>query len=103
MRDLALGRRLNGLPLASSPYLILNHLLAQFNKKGAELAHLEALPKSYGDRCFLPDGNNSVRDLRALALQTLEEAGEDRNEFLTELTPCRLQSQRCRQRCATSG
>jgi DNA helicase II / ATP-dependent DNA helicase PcrA len=51
-----------------------------------ELARFEALPglaEVVDD--LLPDGNSSVRDLRALALQTLEVAGDNRQEFLAEL------------------
>ena len=46
-------------------------------------ARLGLLFATTGD---LPDGNDTVRDLRALALQTLEVAGWDRDEFLSELT-----------------
>jgi DNA helicase-2/ATP-dependent DNA helicase PcrA len=62
-------------------------LVAQFEQIQAELARLEALPgltEVIDD--LLPDGNDSVRDLRALAVQTLGVVGEDRDEFLAELS-----------------
>jgi DNA helicase II / ATP-dependent DNA helicase PcrA len=61
-------------------------LVEQFEAIRGELARLEALPglaEVIDD--LLPDGNDSVRDLRALALQTLEATGNDRQEFLAEL------------------
>jgi len=62
-------------------------LVEQFIEIRDELTRLEALPGLAGViEDLLPDGNDSVRDLRALALQTLEAVGEDRDEFLTELT-----------------
>jgi len=62
-------------------------LVEQFEKIHTELGRLEALPSLAGViDDLLPDGNDSVRDLRALALQTLEAAGEDRDEFLKELS-----------------
>ena len=62
-------------------------LVAQFGKIQGELARLGLLPglaEVIDD--LLPDGNDSVRDLRLLALQTLETTGDDRDEFLSELT-----------------
>lgn len=62
-------------------------LIEQFKQIRAILERLEGLPglaEVIDD--LLPEGNNSVRDLRVLALQTLETAGEDRDEFLAELT-----------------
>jgi superfamily I DNA/RNA helicase len=64
-----------------------NTLVEQFEQIRAELARLEARPslaEVIDD--LLPEGNDSVRDLRALALQTLEVADGDRGEFLAELT-----------------
>jgi DNA helicase II / ATP-dependent DNA helicase PcrA len=64
-----------------------NPLVAQFKQIRAELERLEALPgltEVIDD--LLPAGDSSVRDLRALAAQTLETTGEDRDEFLKELT-----------------
>jgi DNA helicase II / ATP-dependent DNA helicase PcrA len=62
-------------------------LIDQFKQIRAEIERLEALPDlaSVIDD-LLPNGNDSVRDLRALALQTLETIGEARDQFLTELT-----------------
>jgi DNA helicase-2/ATP-dependent DNA helicase PcrA len=62
-------------------------LVDQFKHIRAEIERLEALPNlATVIDDLLPNGNDSVRDLRALALQTLETIGEDRDEFLTELT-----------------
>jgi superfamily I DNA/RNA helicase len=62
-------------------------LVEQFEEIRGELARLAALPglaEVIDD--LLPDGNGAVRDLRALALQTLEVAGTEPEEFLAELT-----------------
>ena len=64
-----------------------NPLVAQFKQISAELVRLEklaGLAEVIAD--LLPDSNDSVRDLRALAEQTLEAVGEDRDKFLTELS-----------------
>ncbi len=62
-------------------------LVEQFRGIRDELARLEALPSlAEVINDLLPDGNDHVRDLRALALQTLDTTGEDRGEFLAELT-----------------
>lgn len=62
-------------------------LVVQFDEIRTHLTRLEALPglaEVIND--LLPDGDGSVRDLRALAIQTLESVGESRAEFLAELT-----------------
>jgi DNA helicase-2/ATP-dependent DNA helicase PcrA len=61
-------------------------LVAAFTGIVAELEQLEGLPdlKTVVDNLF-PDGNDSVRDIRALALLALLEAGEDRSVLLSEL------------------
>ncbi len=62
-------------------------LVEQFERIRAQLMRLEALPslaEVIDD--LLPEGNDTVRDLRVLAVQTLEVAGGDRDEFLAELT-----------------
>lgn len=62
-------------------------LVEQFKAVRDELVRLEALPRlAEVIDDLLPDGNNAVRDLRVLALLTLEIAGDDRDEFLSELT-----------------
>lgn len=71
--------------LIAIPYT--NSLLEQFERIRTEVTRLEALPglaEVIND--LLPDGDASVRDLRALALQAFETVGEDRDEFLTELS-----------------
>lgn len=62
-------------------------LVKRFEEVRGKLAHLEGL-QGLADVIddLLPDGNDTVRDLRALALQTLEISGNNRNEFLSELT-----------------
>lgn len=64
-----------------------NPLVEQFREIRVQLERLEALP-GLADVIdyLLPDDDDTVRDLRMLALQTLETTGEDRDEFLTELT-----------------
>jgi DNA helicase II / ATP-dependent DNA helicase PcrA len=64
-----------------------NPLVDQFKLIRAELERLKALPglAAVIDD-LLPEGNDSIRDLRALALQTLEVADDDPDEFLAELT-----------------
>ncbi|MGE0421514.1 MAG: ATP-dependent helicase [Reyranellaceae bacterium] len=62
-------------------------LVEHFNTIREALDRLEALPgvaEVIDD--LLPDGNDGVRDLRALALQILETTGDDREAFLAELT-----------------
>ena len=81
------GKRLSNclLNIIAIPYT--NPLVVQFKDVHAELARLEALSglaEVIDD--LLPDGNDSVRDLRALAVETLGVAGEDRDGFLTELS-----------------
>ncbi|MCO6440095.1 MAG: ATP-dependent helicase [Nitrococcus mobilis] len=62
-------------------------LIQQFNLICEYLARLEALP-GLADVVneLLPDNNADLRDLRALALQTLDIVAGDREEFLVELT-----------------
>jgi superfamily I DNA/RNA helicase len=64
-----------------------NPLIARFRMIREEIQILEAMPdlRSVVDR-LLPDGDLSVRDLRALALDILEGMeGGDRETFLSEL------------------
>jgi DNA helicase-2/ATP-dependent DNA helicase PcrA len=62
-------------------------LVSRFDEIKAELAALEALGtlSEIIDALF-PDNTDGVRDLRALALNTLETVGEDRAMFLSELS-----------------
>ena len=62
-------------------------LVEQFEAILDELTRLGALPGlAEVIDGLLPDNNAAVRDLRALALQSLEAAGGDLGEFLSELT-----------------
>src|SRR6185437_2382208 len=64
-----------------------NSLIARFQEIRTEIERLEALPNlEAAVNDLLPDGNDVVRDLRSLALQTLEIVGDDREAFLVELT-----------------
>jgi superfamily I DNA/RNA helicase len=63
-----------------------NPLVEQFDQIRTELARLEALPDLAAViDDLLPEGNDSVHDLRELALQALEVANGDYEAFLTEL------------------
>jgi DNA helicase II / ATP-dependent DNA helicase PcrA len=71
--------------IISIPYT--NSLVDRFQEISDTIARLEALPglqEVIDD--LLAEGNESVRDLRALALQTLEVVGGDRDKFLAEIT-----------------
>lgn len=62
-------------------------LVQRFNAIRDDLVRLDKLPglgAVIDD--LLPDGEDAVRDLRTLALQTLEAVDDDRDTFLSELT-----------------
>jgi DNA helicase II / ATP-dependent DNA helicase PcrA len=71
--------------IVAIPYT--NLLVERFGGIRATIARLEALPglqEVIDD--LLAEGNESVRDLRALALQTLAVVAGDRDKFLAEIT-----------------
>ena len=80
----------NALEQLASGVIAMPHtksLVERFEAMRAELGRLEVLP-GLADVIddLLPENDEGVRDLRALALQTLEEVGNDCEKFLSELT-----------------